>query len=172
LEGLVQGSQERRPADITRPTRLLPPGGEEGRGDEFRETWAKEPPRSTLGLEDGFMLNEKNLQKLRQHLEQERTRLQSHIADLEDMLRLEDREIGSGEDDADIAARAISYNGLLTLLESEQETLTEVESALQAMDDGAYGRCAICGREIELARLEARPYTRRCITCQERESRL
>lgn len=117
------------------------------------------------------MLNEKSLQKLRQRLEEERERLQKHIIDLGDMLRLEDREIGSGEDDADIAARAISYDRLLALMESEQETLAEVESALQAMADGSYGRCVVCGRDIELARLEARPYARRCVVCQERGSR-
>jgi RNA polymerase-binding protein DksA len=118
------------------------------------------------------MLNAKNLKKLREHLEGERERLQKHILEMEDMLRLEDREIGSGEDDADIAARAISYNGLLALLESEQETLTEVEGALQAMADGTYGRCVVCGQEIEFARLEARPYARRCVVCQERGPRL
>ncbi len=115
------------------------------------------------------MLNKKSLQKIRERLEAEQARLEEHISDLTDMLRWEDREIGSGEDDADIAARAISYNGLLALLESEQMTLSEVEGALQAMADGTYGRCNICGQEIELARLEARPYARRCITCQERE---
>lgn len=117
------------------------------------------------------MLNDTNLNKLRQRLEAECERLRTHITEMEDMLRMEDREIGSGEDDADIAARAISYNGLLTLLDSEQETLTEVEDALQAMADGTYGRCATCGQEIEFARLEARPYARRCIICQERGPR-
>jgi len=116
-------------------------------------------------------LSEKNLQQLRQRLEEERERLQKHIIELSDMLRMEDREIGSGEDDADIAARAISYDGLLALMESEQETLAEVDGALQAMADGTYGRCVSCGREIELARLEVRPYARRCITCQERNAR-
>jgi DnaK suppressor protein len=114
------------------------------------------------------MLSERNLKRLRGHLEKERERLRKHILEMENMLRLEDREIGSGEDDADIAARAISYNGLLALMESEQETLTEVEGALQAMDDGTYGRCLTCGQEIEFARLEARPYARRCVVCQER----
>jgi len=117
------------------------------------------------------MLKEKSLKKLRQRLEGERSRLREHIADLNDMLRLEDREIGSGEEDADIAARAVSYGGLMTLLDSEQETLLEVEGALQAMEDGTYGLCTVCGKEIGLARLEARPYARRCITCQERDYR-
>ncbi len=116
------------------------------------------------------MMNAKSLSKLRQRLDEERSRLKNHIMEIEDMLRLEDREIGSGEDDADIAARAISYNGLLALLDSEQETLSEVEGALQAIDDGTYGQCIVCGRQIELARLEARPYARRCVVCQERGS--
>ena len=117
------------------------------------------------------MLKEKNLKKLRHRLEGERERLRKHMLEMEEMLRLEDREIGSGEDDADIAARAISYNGLLALLESEQETLTEVEGALQAMEEKTYGRCVVCGQEIEFARLEARPHARRCVVCQERGPR-
>jgi RNA polymerase-binding protein DksA len=115
------------------------------------------------------MLSAKNLQKLRRRLEGEQERIQRHIAELEGMLRLGDREIGWGEDDADIAARTIAYDGLLTLLESEQQTLVEVESALQAMDEGVYGRCIVCGEDIALGRLQARPYARRCIVCQERE---
>ncbi len=116
------------------------------------------------------MLSAEDLTKLRQDLEAERERIRAHIDELLDMLRLEDREIGSGEDDADIAARAISYNGLLALMESEQQTLAEIESALQAMDEGTYGRCISCGRDIEPARLQARPFARLCITCQERET--
>ena len=116
------------------------------------------------------MLSAEELTKLRQDLEAERERIRAHINEILEMLRLEDREIGSGEDDADIAARAISYNGLLALMESEQQTLAEIESALQAMDEGTYGRCISCGREIEPARLQARPFARLCITCQERET--
>jgi len=117
------------------------------------------------------MVSKSKIKKLRQRLEGERERLEQHITHIQDTLRSEDREIGSGEDDADIAARAISYNGLMTLLESEEETLAEVEDALQAMDDGSYGICITCGQEIGFARLEARPYARRCITCQEHNSR-
>ncbi|MBN1484112.1 MAG: TraR/DksA C4-type zinc finger protein [Chloroflexia bacterium] len=99
----------------------------------------------------------------------EKERIEGHIIELEGMLRLEDREISSGEDDADVAARVVSYNGLIALLESEQQTLEEIEQALRAVQDGSYGRCVVCGSDIQLARLEARPYARRCITCQERQ---
>jgi RNA polymerase-binding protein DksA len=121
-------------------------------------------------MEEEAMLSTEELTRLRQDLEAERERIRAHIDELLDMLRLEDREIGSGEDDADIAARAISYNGLLALMESEQQTLAEIENALQAMEEGTYGRCLSCGREIEPARLQARPFARLCITCQERET--
>jgi len=116
------------------------------------------------------MLSAKALQKLRHEMEQERERIREHVGGLLDMLRLEDREIGSGEDDADIAARAISYNGLMALLASEQQTLGEIEEALRAMEEGTYGRCSACGLEIELARLEARPHARLCVSCQEKET--
>jgi DnaK suppressor protein len=115
------------------------------------------------------VLKESKLLKLRQRLEDEQERIEHHIVELEDMLRLQDREISSGEDDADVAARVVAYNGLMVILESEEQTLAEVEEALQAMDDETYGLCIDCGREILLARLEARPYARRCINCQERE---
>jgi DnaK suppressor protein len=43
------------------------------------------------------------------------------------------------------------------------ENLGEVERALAKMDDGTYGRCERCGKEISEARLEAMPATPYCI---------
>ncbi len=39
----------------------------------------------------------------------------------------------------------------------------EVDAALVRLSDGTYGVCAVCGRPIASARLEARPTTDRCI---------
>lgn len=41
--------------------------------------------------------------------------------------------------------------------------LTKVENALQAMEDGSYGKCEVCQTEIPFDRLEAVPYTTLCI---------
>src|SRR5689334_10443628 len=38
------------------------------------------------------------------------------------------------------------------------ETLTQVEDALARIDEGTYGKCIDCGRDIEEARLEAVPW--------------
>jgi DnaK suppressor protein len=47
----------------------------------------------------------------------------------------------------------------------------EVAAALARIDDGSYGRCVDCGREILQARLEARPATARCVPCQSKRDR-
>lgn len=49
-----------------------------------------------------------------------------------------------------------------------QETLHEIDDALEKFDAGTYGRCEECGAEITEARLEAMPAARHCITCARR----
>ena len=41
--------------------------------------------------------------------------------------------------------------------------LEKVQNALQAIKDGTYGTCEVCGKEIQFERLEAIPYTTVCI---------
>ncbi len=47
-------------------------------------------------------------------------------------------------------------------------TLQKVEDALQRIRDGAYGKCVLCGRQIEPARLEAVPWAQYCLKDQEK----
>lgn len=49
-----------------------------------------------------------------------------------------------------------------------QETLDEVEAALTKIENGTYGTCEQCGKEIAPARLEAKPGARLCIDCASR----
>jgi RNA polymerase-binding transcription factor DksA len=44
-----------------------------------------------------------------------------------------------------------------------QESLDEVEAALQRLQEGNYGLCEVCGKPIGTARLEAMPAARLCI---------
>lgn len=41
--------------------------------------------------------------------------------------------------------------------------IAEVERALELVEDGTFGQCEICGSTIPAARLEARPFTARCV---------
>ena len=53
----------------------------------------------------------------------------------------------------------------LGLMEAEGDTLGLIESALERIDDGSYGRCVRCDGSIPKARLNAIPYTPVCIKC-------
>jgi RNA polymerase-binding transcription factor DksA len=54
------------------------------------------------------------------------------------------------------------------LIEQGERHLAELEAAESRISDGTYGRCAICGKDIAEARLEARPTARTCIVCANR----
>ncbi len=62
-----------------------------------------------------------------------------------------------------------SYNRelMFSLSDAERETLLLVEGALKRLDEGGYGTCVSCGKEIGGPRLEAVPWARYCIKCQE-----
>jgi RNA polymerase-binding transcription factor DksA len=42
------------------------------------------------------------------------------------------------------------------------EQRRRVQDAIERLDEGGYGRCAVCDREIDDERLEARPEVRTC----------
>lgn len=45
--------------------------------------------------------------------------------------------------------------------------LNQIYDALSRAEKGSYGTCAACDRPIEVARLEALPYTNLCHSCAE-----
>jgi len=45
----------------------------------------------------------------------------------------------------------------------------QVEAAMRARENGTYGVCQECGRDIPHARLEARPEATLCVACQRRQ---
>lgn len=44
-----------------------------------------------------------------------------------------------------------------------------IDEALQRIADGNYGKCANCGKQINLSRLKAVPHARMCIDCKSSE---
>ena len=50
----------------------------------------------------------------------------------------------------------------------ERRLLKMVAEALERIDDGSYGQCVACDDEINPRRLEAVPWARYCLHCQER----
>ncbi len=67
---------------------------------------------------------------------------------------------------ADIGTETFNRERDLSILESLEAELADVEHALRRLDEGTYGTCEACGRPIDDARLEAMPATRFCLQDQ------
>jgi RNA polymerase-binding transcription factor len=55
----------------------------------------------------------------------------------------------------------------LEMMNRHIREIREIEAAKARMDDGSYGTCAECGREIGFERLLAQPTALRCRDCQQ-----
>ena len=100
-----------------------------------------------------------------------REQLEQHKAELTERISKIKADAGK-KLEADFAEQAtqLENRDVLNALASEgAEQLAKVNTALQRMDAGTYGTCAECGASIQAARLEARPYASRCITCASKD---
>ena len=71
-----------------------------------------------------------------------------------------------GEGFADAAAATAERSEVLGLVENLMTMLKDVDSALAKVDDGTYGTCRVCGKQIGADRLEFRPTSTRCVDCK------
>jgi DnaK suppressor protein len=71
------------------------------------------------------------------------------------------------QDSADRSVIHLSQESLFEQASQRQQILRRVERAMQRMDEGSFGVCAECGKDIPLRRLEVLPWTQYCVHCQE-----
>ncbi len=69
-----------------------------------------------------------------------------------------------GETASATLGREIDY----TLGDNAEQVISEIDAALERIEDGSYGTCSNCGEEIPHARLEANPWASLCIDCKRR----
>lgn len=53
--------------------------------------------------------------------------------------------------------------------ERDSRLVRKIMDALAKLEDGTFGICEECGRQISEGRLKARPIARLCITCKEKQ---
>jgi DnaK suppressor protein len=109
-------------------------------------------------------------------LERERERLLKMKGDLEAQAESSDGAAAGELADydqhpADIGTEAFEQEKNLSILESIDDQLKEVEAAFERVANGTYGICEACGNPIEPARLEQRPFARFCLQDQQRVER-
>jgi DnaK suppressor protein len=101
-----------------------------------------------------------------------RKRLEDHRQEILDMyerdLRVGQESSDEGAEDlVDRANNAYNREFMLSLSGSERQILLEIEQALERLEEGTYGNCVHCGEIIPRKRLQAVPWARYCIDCQE-----
>jgi len=115
-------------------------------------------------------LTRKQLDRLRQVLNGQREEIRLHIH--EALLQEENESYaelaGRVRDIGDESIADLLSDINLAVISKHAGDIAGIEQALHRMDVGSYGTCVDCGDEIDLARLEAYPTARRCVSCQSR----
>ncbi len=75
------------------------------------------------------------------------------------------------QDIADKASNSYTKEFLFSLSNSERDILQLVDEALGRIEDRRFGVCVSCEDEMDKKRLEAVPWARHCISCQEKQER-
>ena len=112
-------------------------------------------------------------ERFRQMLLEERNRMQNALDHLHSenpgSIADETGELVSGSADqhlGDTATETFDREMGYTLEDNSESVLAAIDAALTRMDEGTYGVCQRCGKQIAPERLEARPWAALCIDCQ------
>jgi len=111
-------------------------------------------------------MDKKRLEQFKKKLEERQQELRRVVSRTEQDGRDADSEVA--QDIADKAANSYNKEFLFHQSNSERQILQMVESALDRIRQGSFGQCISCGEDINTKRLEAVPWTRYCIACQEK----
>ena len=118
-----------------------------------------------------------DIDRFRTLLLDERERVERAIANLREdhpgRLSDEVEEISATQDNhlAETATVTLDREIEYTLEENSTRMLAAIDASLQRLDDGTYGTCSSCGREIAEQRLEAYPWASLCIDCKREAER-
>lgn len=114
-------------------------------------------------------MDKKKLDTFKKRLEERQQSLRKMVSRTEEDGRIADQD--SAQDIADRAASSYTKEFLFSQSNNDRQLLQMVESALQRIREGSFGECINCGNEINPKRLEAVPWTRFCIACQEKKEK-
>jgi DnaK suppressor protein len=111
--------------------------------------------------------------ELYERLEQEKACLNSDLLQLkaEEKSADDQREGSPFGKREEGATEAFELEKRMALEVRLTDALAEVEHALKKYEGGTYGICDLCGRSIELGRLEALPKANLCLECKARQGK-
>ena len=77
----------------------------------------------------------------------------------------------SAPDLGDRAITTVTRDLMYQLSTGERDILRRIDLALDRIEKGAFGACTHCGSKVLKGRLDAVPWARHCIDCQELQDR-
>ncbi len=116
-------------------------------------------------------ISKADLKAYRERLLALRARLRGDVIQMADATLKKNRMEGNGDLSsmpihmADLGSDNFEQEFTLSLMQSEEGTLGNIEAALERVEDGTYGVCEECGVKIPKKRLDAIPYATMCIRC-------
>jgi DnaK suppressor protein len=111
-------------------------------------------------------MNKRQLKKYEQKLLEAKETLVDRVQKAEVDGRETDAE-SEARDLADQASSSYTKELLFSKSNSDRQFLQKIEDALERIEAGEYGQCSSCEEAIGQKRLEAVPWARLCIKCQE-----
>lgn len=110
-------------------------------------------------------MNAKQMAKFKKDLEDKRTELLARVR-----AARENETAEASENAADLGDRALSTvtrDLSYRLSTGERDILKRIDAALDRIEAKTYGACQNCSKQVQTGRLNAVPWARFCIDCQE-----
>jgi DnaK suppressor protein len=119
---------------------------------------------------------ERELADLAERLRAERDDLADQLSTIEDQSFATTQsdlsgDVGVDDESADAGTATFEREKELSIEQNVRDLIAKIERALKRIDNGTFGVCEICGKQIEKARLKALPYADLCIKDAQAQSR-
>jgi DnaK suppressor protein len=109
------------------------------------------------------------LKQYRTQLDNKRAELLARVQEARSSEHSQEKE--GAPDLGDRALETMSRDLLYQLSIGERDIVRRIDAALERLEAGTYGTCVHCGETVQTGRLQAVPWARHCLDCQELQDR-
>ena len=123
-------------------------------------------------------MNKRDRERFRKLILEKREKLMKELGYLENEFMNSTAKDSSGDLSsysfhmADQGTDAEEREKAFLLASREGRYIYHLNEALRRIDDGTYGTCGVCGKQISKERLLAVPHATKCITCKSKEEEM
>lgn len=114
-------------------------------------------------------MDKRKMKSYRDRLLERRESLFKQVSEAE--LSSRERDMEATQDPADMAANAYTKELLISMSANDRRLLDLIDEALSRIEASEYGDCVNCSEPVSEKRLEAVPWTKYCLKCQDLQER-